>query len=160
MLTGLLLYFLLPLLLPLAMLCNRQLINAVYVLTRRFYSHQCNYNQPCNLYFYRELLTYHPNLKHNDVDSSIIHSCPSTDTSNHFAIILEITPAVVVVVDDLMMQAANAHVGHVKEFHSPAAPKAPVVPTGADLAKEIEAYEREVSFLIHLHTCRPLGAIV
>ncbi|KAK9894992.1 hypothetical protein P389DRAFT_172521 [Cystobasidium minutum MCA 4210] len=39
--------------------------------------------------------------------------------------------------------SANAHVGNVKEFHTPAAPKAPVVPTGAELAKEIEAYERE-----------------
>ncbi|KAL7005597.1 hypothetical protein EMMF5_004842 [Cystobasidiomycetes sp. EMM_F5] len=39
--------------------------------------------------------------------------------------------------------AANAHVGNVKEFHSPSAPKAPVVPTGADLAKELEAYDAE-----------------
>lgn len=45
------------------------------------------------------------------------------------------------------LQAANAHVGQVKEFHSPTAPQAPVVPTGADLAKELEAYDREVRWI-------------
>merc|ERR1711977_139853 len=35
----------------------------------------------------------------------------------------------------------DAHVGVVKEFHSPAAPSAAAVPSGSDLAKEIEAYE-------------------
>ncbi|CAD6583825.1 MAG: hypothetical protein CYPHOPRED_002503 [Cyphobasidiales sp. Tagirdzhanova-0007] len=39
--------------------------------------------------------------------------------------------------------AANSHVGQVKEFHSPTAPTAPSVPSSADLAKELDAYERE-----------------
>jgi F-type H+-transporting ATPase subunit h len=41
-------------------------------------------------------------------------------------------------------QAANSHVGQVKEFHSPAAPSAPQVPSSADLAKELDAYEKAV----------------
>jgi hypothetical protein len=42
-------------------------------------------------------------------------------------------------------QSANAHVGQVKDFHAPTSPQAPSVPSGQDLAKELEAYEREVS---------------
>lgn len=45
---------------------------------------------------------------------------------------------------DVYMQAANSHVGQVKEFHSPAAPSAPQVPSSADLAKELDAYEKAV----------------
>lgn len=39
-------------------------------------------------------------------------------------------------------QAKDAHMGQVKEFHSPSAPQKPDVPSSADLAKELEAYER------------------
>ncbi|GAA93950.1 uncharacterized protein L969DRAFT_92144 [Mixia osmundae IAM 14324] len=41
-------------------------------------------------------------------------------------------------------QSKDAHVGHVKEFHTPSAPKAPTIPSSADLAKELEAYANEV----------------
>lgn len=55
------------------------------------------------------------------------------------------------------VQAANAHVGQVKEFHSPSTPTAPSVPSSADLASEIEAYEREVRYCIL--GARPLACL-
>lgn len=53
-------------------------------------------------------------------------------------------------------QPANAHVGNVKEFHTPSAPKAPVVPSSADLAKELQAYESEVHGSRSAHACNSM----
>lgn len=41
-------------------------------------------------------------------------------------------------------QAKDAHVGQVKEFHSPASPAKPESLSSADLAKELDAYDASV----------------
>jgi len=48
-------------------------------------------------------------------------------------------------------QAKDAHVGQVKEFHSPAAPAKPESLSSADLAKELSAYDASVRCNSILH---------
>jgi F-type H+-transporting ATPase subunit h len=39
-----------------------------------------------------------------------------------------------------LFQAADAHVGQVREFATPSAPKAPAVPSSSELASQLQSY--------------------
>ncbi|KAE8211284.1 hypothetical protein CF319_g2743 [Tilletia indica] len=40
-------------------------------------------------------------------------------------------------------KAADAHVGQVRDFHTPTAPKAPAAPAAAELSSQLDAYAKE-----------------
>ena len=63
--------------------------------------------------------------------SSPFTSCPPGSCAT--CLLTRLTP---------LHQAADAHVGQVRDFSAPSAPQAPAVPSSSDLSSELDAYAK------------------